>query len=216
MNLRILEDCHEYKRKLIACNTLVNMEFISAIHDEEGIMSYLIELKPQEMTEKVMKDLEKKGLIYRLCPGHDVLEPEYGEIAWKKIYEADEKFGPHQIISVTVDRNSFSAFGVHSENEEFLLLGKNEDKPLYLLIALCDRQTLMKKIKDETLCKDDFILLHCRFNDPETSFFIMKKGVPHGEASIPGTSHPPSFYVAESRDIDLIKIDFNKFVIGIT
>jgi hypothetical protein len=174
-------------------------------------MTNELNLKPVRPTVEIMKMLEDKGLIYRLCPDHDVFNPPLGDIAFKELYVSDSRFGPHKIIAVTINKQEFSAFGTHSENEEFLLIGNTCVKPLYLLIALMDKKELAKKIEENTLKADDFLLLDCIFNDPELSFFIMKKNVPHGEATTEGGGTPPSFYVTEGRDLDLITTDFKNF-----
>jgi hypothetical protein len=176
-----------------------------------GIMTHELNLKPVRPTVEIMKMLENKGLIYRLCPGHDIDNPPPGGCAVRDIYVSDSRFGPHKIIAVTINRQEFSAFGTHSENEEFLLIGNASVKPLYLLIALMDKKILAKKIEENTLTPDDFLLLDCIFNDPELSFFIMKKDVPHGEATTEGGDALPSFYVTEGRDLDLIPIDFKNY-----
>ena len=143
----------------------------------------IISLKPIEMTKEVMQNLEKRGLIYRLCPGHDELEPKEGETLGKSIYECHENYGPHKLITVTVNREKFEAFGTHPDIEDFLLIGDLNTKPLYLLIATCHKDELNKKILQKTLLEKDFILLKAKYNDPEVSFFSMLKNVPHGEVS---------------------------------
>jgi len=168
-------------------------------------------LKPVKMTEKIMAGLEQRGLIYRLCPGHDVLRPDLGSIASKEIYAASEEFGPHRLISVTIDRYTFDAFGIHSENEEFLLIGDTECKPLLLLIFTGDIGEMQIKIKNHTLKTDDFILLECEYNNPYTSFFVMKKRIPHGEATVKNSGNPPTFYVTESKNLDLIPVGFGDY-----
>ena len=171
--------------------------------------------KPVRPTVEVMKMLENKGLIYRLCPGHDELNPPAGEIDYKELYVSDEKYGPHRIITVTINRFSFSEFGTHSDNEEFLIIGDTNVKPLYLLVALMNKEDFNKKIENGTLSEEDFILLDLEYNNPETSFFIMNKNIPHGEATVEGNIKAPSFYVTESRGLDLIKTDFKDFEISI-
>ena len=157
-------------------------------------------IKPTDMHEAVMKDLEKKGLIIRLCPHNHDLEPEVNEALDEAIYIGKESTGPHKLITVTINRTSFSKFGIHQDNEEFLLIGDQNTKPMYLAIAYLDNASLNRKIKEETLCESDIIILKCRYNDPNASFFVMKAGVPHGEAIIDKDLPLPSFYVTEGRD----------------
>jgi len=157
-------------------------------------------IKPTEMTEVIMEDLEKKGLIIRLCPHNHDLKPEINEALDETIYVGKESTGPHKLITVTINRTSFSKFGTHQDNEEFLLIGDQNTKPMYLAIAYLDDESLNKKIKEETLNDCDIIILKCRYNDPYASFFVMKAGVPHGEAIIDKDLPVPSFYVTEGRD----------------
>ena len=54
--------------------------------------------------------------------------------------------------------------------------------------------------------------IECRYNDPDTSFFVVLAGVPHGEAIVPAPSKPaPSFYVTETRDLPLDLIDLRMY-----
>lgn len=168
-------------------------------------------LTPVEMTQQVMKELEAKGLILRLCPGQYDLKPETGETLDRSIYETDERYGPHNLISVTVNRSSFTAFGTHQENEEFLLIGNPETKPMYLVLSLCSKDTLQEKIVNRELAATDFICLRVRYNDPEVSFFTMLADVPHGEAVADIEGKPPSFYVTKPKGLNLDITDFGKY-----
>jgi hypothetical protein len=155
------------------------------------------------MTVQVMEDLEKRGLIIRLCPNHDELEAKPGETLWKLLYEPKEGYGPHRLISVTVNREEFAGFGTHPDNEEFWLVGDSDTQPMYLAIALISKDELDAKIAAQTLSSEDFITLHVKYNDPEASFFVMRANVPHGEAIVNHGKRPPTFYVTESRDLPL-------------
>ena len=82
---------------------------------------------------------------------------------------------------------------------------------MYLAVALCMREEFEHKVKTGRLTAADFVMIECRYNDPETSFFVMLADVPHGEAIIPAAGKPaPSFYVTESRDLPLDVIDLRK------
>jgi hypothetical protein len=162
-----------------------------------------IELRPVEMTEEVMRDLEGRGLVIRLCPNRHELDAPPGETPWKLLYEPKEGYGPHRLISVTVNREEFAGFGTHPDNEEFWLIGDPGTQPMYLVISLISASELGERISGKTLSEDDFIALRVKYNDPWASFFVMLAGVPHGEA-ISGTGkRPPTFYVTESRDLPL-------------
>jgi hypothetical protein len=175
----------------------------------------IINLKPVEMTGQVMDKLEKKGLIMRLCPKHDELDAAPGETVWKLLYEPKEGYGPHRLITVTVNREAFAGFGAHPDNEEFLLLGDSDTQPMYLAISLLSEAELAAKIKAETLTEMDFITLRIKYNDPEVSFFVMRAGVPHGEAILDRGKKPPSFYVTESLNLPLDLTTFGSYELKI-
>jgi hypothetical protein len=168
-----------------------------------------IHLTPIEMTPQIMQELEDRGLIIRLCPGHHVLEPKENETLNKKLYSSAVEYGPHMLITVTVNWYELAAFGTHDENEEFILIGKPDTKPLYLVISKCMRQELDAKISSRTLSADDFWAIQVKFNDPLVSFFTMLKNVPHGEMTTPGSGEPPSFYVTEPMNNTLNQTNFN-------
>jgi hypothetical protein len=100
-------------------------------------------------------------------------------------------YGPHRLIAVTVNREAFAGFGTHPDNEEFLLIGDSDTQPMYLAISLLDEAELAAKIAAETLTETDFIALWIKYNDPEVSFFVMRAGVPHGEAIVDCGKKPP-------------------------
>jgi hypothetical protein len=164
-----------------------------------------ISLRPVEMSERIMDNLEKRGLIMRLCPGHNELETPPGETRWKLIYEPKEGYGPHRLIAVTVNQEGFARFGTHPDGEEFWLVGREDVQPMYLVISLIGATELNAKIAGGILSEDDFIALAVKFNDPMLSFFVMREGVPHGETIVDMSAGKPpaSFYVTESRDLPL-------------
>ena len=170
-----------------------------------------IYLNPVEMTANIMKMLEEKGLIYRLCPNSYLLHPKKGETLSKPLYECDDRYGPHMLISVAVNSTELSEFGAHPDTEDFLLIGDAETNPLYIVVALCKRDELDKKILDKKLAKEDFITLRAKYNDPEVSFFSMLKDVPHGEMIYDVDSRPASFFVTESRDLTTDLTDFKGY-----
>jgi hypothetical protein len=175
------------------------------------MMMKTIGLNPVEMTVDVMEFLERRGLIIRLCPNHDELAPPPGEIAWKTLYEPKEGYGPHKLISVTVNREEFAAFGVHPDNEEFWLIGDDDTQPMYLAVSLISEKGLRAKIAAGTLEASDFVALRAKYNDPGVSFFVMRANVPHGEAIVDVGKRPPTFYVTESRDLPLPLTDLGDY-----
>ncbi|MDR1252082.1 MAG: hypothetical protein LBK62_07920 [Treponema sp.] len=174
-----------------------------------------LNLKAVEMTEQIMESLERKGLIIRLCPGHDELDSPSGETLWKLIYEPKEGYGPHRLITVAVNREEFAGFGTHPDNEEFWLLGSSDTQPMYLVISFLTEETLAEKISAGILEENDFIALHIKYNDPQVSFFVMRAGVPHGEAIMDRGRHPASFYVTESLNLPLNLTQFGNYQIKI-
>ena len=169
-------------------------------------------LEPVPMTPKLMAHLEELGLIIRLRPGGHDLAAQPGETLGESIYETADRYGPHKLIAVTVNRAEFAALGTHPDNEEFLLIGNPDSQPMYLAVALCLREEFEEKVKTGRLSAADLVLIECCFNDPEVSFFVMLADVPHDEAIVPvADKPPPSFYVTESRDLPLDIIDLRKY-----
>ena len=162
-----------------------------------------VELLPVAMTPERMQDLEDRQLIIRLYPGHHELPAPAGETRWKAIYESDLSYGPHKLITVTVNRSTFASFGTHPDNEEFLLIGDTNTKPLYLVISLHKKDELARRIAARRLTPEDFVCLRVTYNDPQVSFFTMLADVPHGEAVAEGAGRPASFYVTEPRDMGI-------------
>lgn len=178
-------------------------------------MGSTIELAPTDMTSSAMQDLEERGLIIRLAPRRHELPAAPGETLWEPIYDSSEALGPHRLITVSVNKTTLDEFGTHADNEEFLLIGDSSMKPLYLVIALCSKEQLVDKIARRALARDDFVCFRVTYNDPETSFFTMLAGVPHGEAVGSAEGRPATFYVSEPRDLDTDIIDFGAYAIRI-
>jgi hypothetical protein len=86
---------------------------------------------------------------------------------------------------------------------------------MYLVISYLDRVELDKRIVEKTIGESDFIALHIRYNDPQTSFFVMRSNVPHGEAIINIGKRVPSFYVTESKNLPLDFINFHDYELKI-
>lgn len=172
-----------------------------------------IDVPISEMTEEVMQHLEDIGLIIRICPSHHRFNIPAGSGVGRNIYVSELLTGSHKLLSVMIDRTEFSAFGFHDANEEFLLLGGIEEKAMYLMIALCNREQLEGKIVLKTLSSDDFVCLRCKFNDPDVSFFTMKKDIVHGEACADEEGLPASFYVTEPSNTALHRLDMNGYTL---
>jgi hypothetical protein len=179
------------------------------------MMSDIIDLIPQEMTVEVMADLEKRGLIIRLSPGNHRPDVAKGEGKGEYLYTSDKSYGAHSLVSVAIDNTTFSAFGIHPDNEEFLLLGGKNEKQMYLLIALCDNEEFTRKISEKTIEPKDFVCLKVTYNNPDVSFFTMLKNIPHGEAVRDEEGSPATFYVTEPREMPLIKSDLKDYMFRI-
>jgi len=172
-----------------------------------------IDLQPVAMTPARMRGLEQRGLIIRLCPGHHALPARPGQTLGKNIYVSAAQRGPHKLITVTVNCATLRAFGSHPDNEEFLLLGDPDTKPLYLVVARLRKKALARKIGAGRLTAADFVCLRVTFNEAQVSFFTMLADVPHGEAVAEVQGRAPSFYVAEPRDIGFEPTDFRDYAL---
>ena len=156
-----------------------------------------------EMTKEVMTSMEQEGLIIRLAPHHHDIETPEGNTWFEDLYEGEEGYGPHRLIALTVNREGFPGFGTHPDQEEFWLVGDNAAKSMYILVARMPLAAFQEKVREETLTENDFYLLIAKYNDPEVSFFVMKKEIPHGEGVFDREGICPSFYVTESRRLPL-------------
>ena len=170
-----------------------------------------IALKPVQMTPQVMEKLENLGLIIRLCPGRHELKTPDGRTENICLYASSPAYGGHKLIGVTVNRSALSSFGSHPDNEEFILLGDPYAKTMYLVVALCTKEELNEKIRNDTLGNADFLALTVKYNDPEVSFFTMLKDIPHGECVRNCPGKPASFYVTEPEAMGIEKTDFGDY-----
>lgn len=153
------------------------------------------------MTPAVMADLEQRNLIVRLGAHRHDLPAVPGQTLDRPIYRTADRFGPHMLISVTVNRVPFTDFATHPDNEDFLMLGDPDTNPLYLVVALMRRHELAAKVMVGSVSPTDFVCLRVKWNDPEVRFFTLLADVPHGEAINDSEGLSPTFYVTESRDL---------------
>jgi len=174
-------------------------------------MTQLIEVQAVEMTPAVMQDLEDRGAIIRLAPNRHTPSVAKGDNRDELIYQSDPAHGPHQLIAVTVDSPRFGNFGIHTDNEEFMLIGDPATKTMVIMVALCSQEELEQKAASGTLGASDFIALRAKYNDPEVSFFTMLKDIPHGEAAAEGEGKPGSFYVTEPGNMATHVTDFGDY-----
>lgn len=172
-------------------------------------------LKPVDMTRELMVDLEKKGVIHRLAPHNDDLDMPKGKGGCKSIYESDPVYGGHKLIAVTINDCDFKAFATHPDNEEFLLIGDPDTIPMYLALSFLTADELAAKARAGKLAPEDFLAVRVRYNDPETSFFVMHKGIPHGEGILDVPGKPPSFYVTESTNLPNVLCDLGPYSLSV-
>jgi len=167
------------------------------------------------MTPAVMADLEQRQLIIRLGAHRHDLPASPGETLDRPLYRSAEHYGPHMLISVTVNRIPFADFATDPDNEDFLFLGDPDTKPLYLVVALIRRPELAAKVAAGTVSPADFVCLHVKWNDPEVSFFTMLADVPHGEAVASSAGRSPTFYVGESGDLPNDLFDLGPYELAV-
>lgn len=170
-----------------------------------------IVLTPVEASAAAMERLEAAGVIRRMGPGKDTLPVGPGESRWVEVYAAQEAYGPHKLIAVTINSAALTKLAYHSAPEDFLLIGDPKSTGMILTMALCRAAELERKISEKTLGSEDFMALRCRFNDPELSFFTMNPYYAHVETCVHESKMPPSFYVGESRNLDENAIDFSDY-----
>lgn len=159
-------------------------------------------LKTVAASEEALQRLEAAGVIRRLLPQRHRLPVARGEARWTELYAAAERFGPHKLIAVTINRTQPPQLSWHSDAEDFLLLPHGGEAELVLTVCLLQPAALAEKVAAGTLRADDFMALKCRPEDPALSFFTMNPGFPHVETCTRETDTPPCFYVAESRRLD--------------
>lgn len=167
-----------------------------------------IKIKPIPSSELIFMRLEEKGVITRICPGHDPISVPMGDADYKEVYHTDIKFGSHKLISVTVNSKQPSKFVYHSAKEDFLLIDYEHTEKLILTVALYKEDIINEKIRNKTISEDDFMAIICEKNHPFFSFFTMNPGFAHTETCHIEGNNPPSFYVTEPHNIDEISIDF--------
>lgn len=173
-------------------------------------------LRPRPATPALLDELESLGLIMRLAPRRHEIPAARGEALGRPVYPGtDPTHGGHLLLACTINQTGFDRFGWHDVPEEFLLIGPSDAAPLYLAIFRGPHQTLATKIGTDTLTAEDFTCLQCAFNDPTTSFFTMKPGVPHGECVARESDRPPSFYVTEPAGTTLAQPDWHHFSLAL-
>ena len=186
--------------------TAYDTELVAVIREQVG--EDLL-MKSVEMTPESMQDLHDRGLIIRMGPR--ALDARPGETLGRSLCESAEAFGPPKRITATVGREELTGLAAHPDNEEFLLIADQETSPMYLAIALCMRGDFEEKVKTGNLVPKDLVLLRCRYNDPEVSFFVLRNGMPHSAAIVDLDKSPATFYIAESGDLPRDLLEMRKY-----
>ncbi|MDR3210440.1 MAG: hypothetical protein LBU79_00800 [Planctomycetota bacterium] len=168
----------------------------------------ILQFKPVEMNREAMEGLERLGLIERLAPGRHQAGRVTEDNVGKSLYESQPRFGGHKLIVATIASPTLRYFGSHQDNEDVWLIGKDTYRPLYFFFATCLADEFAKRVAAGRLATEDLCCLRVRYNDPEASFFVVKKQVPHGECVLPGPGEPPSFYVSEATDLKIDPLGF--------
>jgi hypothetical protein len=175
-------------------------------------MNASLALTPQTATPALLDELEALGLILRLAPRRHEIPTAHGQAIGRPVYPAtDAAHGRHLLLACTINQPGFECFGWHPVPEEFLLVGPADAEPLYLAIFRGTHDLLEEKLAAATLAAEDFTCLRCNFNDPETSFFTMRAGVPHGECVAKASDRPPSFYVTQPGKTTLVRPDWGGY-----
>ncbi|MGX8794987.1 hypothetical protein ACR6HW_02660 [Fusibacter sp. JL298sf-3] len=164
-----------------------------------------IHLKPVCASERVFEELETLGLLKRLAP------PLTGGGEATNVHTLHSNCGTHgghKLIGVEIGRKDVRCLIHHPEPEVFMLIQTVRQNPLYLLIAKDGAERFKEKMAGKALKSTDFVLLHCRFNDPRLSFFTMNAGTLHNELTAEDGADNPFFYVAESAELPEIITPF--------
>jgi len=176
-------------------------------------MRGIITLKPKDVTPSLLFILEKKGLIRTLWPTKKVLACRSEKGTVDTLYSSSPQYGSHKLICVRLHRLKTIKLTVHPDNEEFIIfnLTPKKFKPLCLVVGMHKFKTLEQKARKGILSENDFMVLRLRYNDPQTSFFIMLKETPHCEVSLPGKEESPIFFVTEPSRLKLHPLKLNGY-----
>lgn len=153
-----------------------------------------IKLKPVKITRKLLDKLAKRGLITTLKATPGCLKESRVDL----IYETSAKYGPQKLICVG-KKDLNIQMTIHGDKEELLILNSTTKKfkPLYLIIAMDKIDVFNRKVKQGKLKQWDILAVELKYNDPETSIFMMNSKVPHCEVTLPGKEQHPVFFVTE-------------------
>lgn len=176
-----------------------------------------LQLKPQKINEKIIRILEKKGLIKTLLPQKNFYNLKKNTDKVETIYSTSPQFGSHKLICVGKNITKI-VLNTHSDNEDFLIINptKYKFKPLYLIIGLHHYKVIEEKFRKDTITNEDILALELEYNNPILSFFTMLKGTPHCEV----TSHnhngkAPVFFVTEPTNLKMYILNTYNYQISL-
>jgi hypothetical protein len=170
-----------------------------------------IDIPLTKMTVEDMEQLEKLDLVQRLVPPDSALQVAEGQLLSRPIYKTDPQYGGHMLLFVNMNLLE-SNLNYHPGNEEvFLVNDGRKVKPCIFVFGLSKRQVIEEKIKSGSLSSSDFVAYDVPFNDPVLSSFTVKADTPHFEITTAGAEQSPYFWVGESADLPMIKIDMGQY-----
>lgn len=172
-----------------------------------------IQLKAELVTVELLSKLDEMKLIKVFHPTAKTLSAPAGENIAEELYVSEERFGPHKLIAVGINKDKVR-LGVHPDNEEFLIpLHGTDVKPVYLLICHLKEKELREKDKAGMLDASDFTCLDMYTAPRGAEMFTMLKDTIHCELTVPGEGKLGCFYVTEPRDLTVEWVDLdNSFI----
>lgn len=175
----------------------------------------LLEIPLKKITKRDIIELEKKRLIKRLIPPEEYLNVPEGEFKGCPIYKTESQYGGHMLLFVNMNLLN-SNLNYHPGNEDVFLINDGGDvKPCIFVFGLGKKDEIEKKIETKTLSESDFLAFDIPFNQPALSFFTIYSETPHYEITLPGPKQSPYFWVGESSDLPLIKINMDNYELKI-
>lgn len=172
-------------------------------------------LRVRPITEELMLDLEKRGLVKRFLPPSRPVETPEGAVQVERVYATDPQFGSHMLICVGFNKSKVE-MATHPDKEDFILINEGrEQKPLILVIGLHTESEFARLVSTGQLTTDDIWALEMKFNDPRLSFFTMNGFTPHCEWTVPGPGPANVFFVTEPSSVGIHPVDMGEYTLEI-
>lgn len=163
-----------------------------------------MKIKALDANEANYMKLENAGVISRIIPASHGLKPPKGKSLHKSLYES-QSFGPHKLITVTINKQQVDHLIYHSENEDFWVID-HETEALVIIFSLLKADVFAEKLALGQVEISDLLAIKIPKNNPRFSFFTLHKGYPHMECVLKESHNPPNFFVTECRDMDENKL----------